>query len=73
MPVEEVGKPPIFISHGRQDSILPIDPCSRRIVPELQRTGYAVTYKEFDGDHEVPSEMANLGLTAVTGKTRSEE
>jgi predicted esterase len=69
IPVENVGKPPIFISHGRQDSILPIDSCSRRIVPALQRAGYAVTYREFDGDHEVPSEMANLGLAAVTGKS----
>lgn len=68
IPVDEVGKAPIFISHGRQDSILPIDSCSRRIVPELQRMGYTVTYKEFDGDHEVPTEMANLGLTAVTAK-----
>lgn len=68
IPVENVGKPPIFISHGTRDSILPIDSCSRRIVPQLQRAGYAVTYKEFDGDHEVPTEMAGFGLAAVTGK-----
>ncbi len=68
IPVDGVSKPPIFISHGRQDSILPIDSCSRRIVPELQRMGYAVTYKEFDGDHEVPPEMARAGLAAVTAK-----
>lgn len=67
IPVDSLGKPSIFISHGRQDSILPIDSCSRRIVPELQRMGYSVTYKEFDGDHEVPPEMASAGLKAVTG------
>lgn len=68
IPVENVGKPTIFVSHGRQDSILPIDSCSRRIVPVLQRAGYSVTYKEFDGDHEVPNGMANLGLAAVTAR-----
>lgn len=68
IPVENVGKPPIFISHGRQDSILPIDSCSRRIVPALQRAGYRVTYKEFDGDHEVPTGLAGLGLATVTAK-----
>ena len=48
------GKPRIFISHGRSDAILPIDVTSRRIVPELEDAGYAVTYKEFDGPHTVP-------------------
>jgi phospholipase/carboxylesterase len=67
IPVEPVGRAPIFISHGIQDSILPIDSCSRRIVPELRRQGYTVTYKEFAGDHTVPPEMANLGLAAVAG------
>lgn len=31
------GAPRIFISHGTADEILPIDRCSRRIVPELRR------------------------------------
>jgi hypothetical protein len=29
--------------------VLPIDRCSRRIVPELERGGYDVLYREFDG------------------------
>jgi predicted esterase len=48
------GKPRIFVSHGRSDTILPIDVTSRRIVPELENAGYAVTYQEFDGPHTVP-------------------
>lgn len=67
IPVEAVGQVPIFVSHGTQDSILPIDSCSRRIVPELRRLGHAVTYREFEGDHMVPLEMAQLGLAAVAG------
>jgi phospholipase/carboxylesterase len=52
------GRPRIFISHGRADTILPIDVTSRRIVPELEDAGYAVTYKEFDGPHAVPEGIA---------------
>jgi phospholipase/carboxylesterase len=52
------GKPRIFISHGSQDRILPINDCSRKIVPRLQRAGYEVRYREFDGPHTVPPEIA---------------
>ena len=53
------GKPRIFISHGTKDEILPIDSCSRRLVPELKRSGYNVNYREFDGPHTVPREIAD--------------
>ena len=62
VPGQRAGKPPIFISHGRQDQILPIDECSRRIVPELQGEGYQVTYREFDGSHMVPPEVASEAM-----------
>jgi phospholipase/carboxylesterase len=51
------GKPRIFVSHGMRDAVLPIDRCSRRIVPQLKAAGYKVDYREFDGPHTVPSEM----------------
>jgi phospholipase/carboxylesterase len=56
------GKPQFFISHGTSDQILPIDQCSRRIVPDLKRRGYDVTFKEFDGGHEVPPAIAAEAL-----------
>jgi len=59
------GKPHFFISHGKRDHILPIGRCGRRIVAELKARGYDVTYREFDGDHEVPPEIAREGLTWV--------
>jgi phospholipase/carboxylesterase len=37
---------------------LPIDQTSRRIVPELQRKGYQVRYREFAGGHSIPPEIA---------------
>ena len=57
-PAGRAGSPRIFVSHGTRDAVLPIDRCSRRIVPTLRRAGYDVTYREFDGGHAVPPEVA---------------
>ena len=59
---ERRGQPRIFISHGTADPILPIDHCSRVIVPRLQRLGYDVTFREFNGRHEVPPPIAAEGM-----------
>lgn len=56
------GKPQVFISHGTSDPILPIDRCSRVIVPGLRKRGYDVTFREFDGGHEVPPNIARDGM-----------
>jgi predicted esterase len=61
------GKPQFFISHGTADEILPIDRCSRVIVPQLQRRGYDVTFKEFDGGHQVPPDIARDAMRWVAG------
>ena len=52
------GRPRIFISHGVADRVLPIDRCSRRIVPQLRQAGYTVDYREFPGGHTVPPDLA---------------
>lgn len=57
--VKIAGKPRLFFSHGTNDEILPIANCSRRLVPELKRAGYTVNYREFDGPHTVPKEIAD--------------
>jgi phospholipase/carboxylesterase len=62
------GKPRIFISHGTADPILPIDRCSRQIVPALRRRGYDVTFREFDGGHTVPPDIAREALGWITGE-----
>ncbi len=51
------GSPRVFVSHGTRDGWLPIDRCSRRIVPRLERAGYEVYYREFEGGHVVPPEI----------------
>jgi phospholipase/carboxylesterase len=60
------GKPRIFISHGTHDRILPIDRCGRRIADELKGKGYDVTFREFDGHHEIPEDVAREGLSLVS-------
>lgn len=61
------GTPKFFISHGTEDPILPIDRCSRRIVRGLRERGYDVTFREFDGGHEVPDDIARDGMRWVAG------
>jgi predicted esterase len=56
------GRPRIFVSHGTDDRVLPVDACSRRLVPALQQAGYPVAYGEFPGGHEVPPEVAAEAL-----------
>lgn len=57
-----VGRPRVFVSHGTADPILPIDACSRRLVPPLREAGYEVQFTEFDGGHTVPPAVADEGL-----------
>ena len=61
-PTRQEGTPRIYISHGTKDRVLPIDRCSRRLVPELKRAGYDVRYHEFDGPHTVPEDIAQESL-----------
>ena len=52
------GTPRILVTHGTRDAVLPIGRTSRRVVPALLRAGYDVDYREFDGPHVVPPELA---------------
>ena len=56
------GRPRFFVSHGTADTILPIEQTSRRVVPELKGRGYDVTYREFDGPHAVPPDVATAAF-----------
>ena len=60
--LKRYGEPAIFISHGVHDTVLPIDPCSRRFAPQLQRQGLAVKYMEFDGGHAIPDSIAESAV-----------
>ncbi|MFD2512281.1 alpha/beta hydrolase [Pontibacter locisalis] len=56
--VEKRGIPAVFMSHGIDDPVLPIDPCGRRIAPLLREQGLALEFKEFKGGHEIPDDIS---------------
>jgi predicted esterase len=59
------GEPKFFVSHGRSDDILPIDSASRQIVPALRSRKLDVTYREFDGGHEMPPAIVDEAMAWV--------
>lgn len=67
-PMEQQGVPEVFISHGDEDRVLPIEPCSRTIVRQLREAGYPLTYREFHGEHVIPPEIAADAVTWFTGQ-----
>ena len=62
------GRPRCFVSHGVHDTVLPIDPCSRRIVRELRGDAYDVSYTEFDGGHVVAPTLARSAASWFLGR-----
>jgi len=67
--VEPAGKPRLFIAHGTHDTVLPIDRCSRRIVPQLSRAGYDIVYREFVGGHEVRPQIVREAVAWAAVRT----
>jgi predicted esterase len=67
-PGKRRGRPRLFIAHGADDQVLPIGPCSRRIVPRVRRAGYDVTYREFDDPHTVPAEIGREAVAWFAAK-----
>ena len=67
-PMRIEGRPRLFVSHGTADAVLPINACSRRLVPKLQKSGYVVIYREFEGGHEVPADIARTALAFLMAK-----
>ena len=47
--------------------VWPIARSSRLIVPALRRRGYPVTFREFDGRHQIPPDIAREGLQWLVG------
>ena len=69
-PRDARGKPRIFISHGTSDPVMPIDETSRRFVPALRKLGYDVTFREYDGRHNVPEPIVREAFTWFLGLPR---
>ena len=56
------GRPRVWISHGVQDRVLPVERCGRRVSRDLSAAGHDVTYDEFDGGHVVTPELVATAL-----------
>jgi predicted esterase len=61
-PLLRIGRPPVFVSHGTTDRVLPIERCGRPVVAQLRRDGYEVTYEEFAGGHEIPADVRDRAV-----------
>ena len=55
-------KSKIFIAHGRQDEILPIEQSGRRISSLLRQSGYNTTFREFEGGHALRPEIVREAM-----------
>jgi phospholipase/carboxylesterase len=62
-----VGKPRVYASHGTRDGVLSVTTTRDVIVPTFIESGYDVTFEEFDGGHEVPSEISESALDWFLG------
>lgn len=56
-PAEKTGRPPVFITHGDNDQVLPVNGTRNGIVPEMRNNGYDVEYTEFAGGHTLSLEL----------------
>lgn len=62
-----VGRPPVFVSHGTLDPVLPFYGTQSVIVPALRGDGYTVDFQTFPGGHEVPASISELALDWFLG------
>ncbi|MFC1527458.1 alpha/beta hydrolase [Candidatus Neomarinimicrobiota bacterium] len=65
--VDPVGKPKIYISHGTNDPVLPVEGSRDYILPNFINMGYDITYYEFRGGHTLPSSISEMSLDWFLG------
>ncbi len=70
-PPDLQGTPRVFMSHGTEDRVLPIERCSRRIFPQLKEAGYHTRYREFAGPHTLPDAVLAEALAWFTGEAEA--
>lgn len=60
-------QPLVFVAHGTRDGVLPVTE-TRTIVTRLRGEGCEVSYREFDGDHAVPADVAAEAIRWFLGR-----
>jgi phospholipase/carboxylesterase len=66
---EQMSRPaklPVFLSHGREDGLLPFA-MSERLKALLEQNGFSVTWVPFDGGHDIPDPVVS-GLRAFLAR-----
>ncbi len=63
------GKPAVYVSHGRQDEVLPFDRCGAAIVAQLEKEGYVPRFDVFDGGHTASPELRSAALAWLNSST----
>jgi phospholipase/carboxylesterase len=63
-----VKSPQIYISHGTTDSVSSVDKGSRKIFAQMTEAGLPVTYREFEGGHLIPPDIAREAFAWFLGK-----
>src|SRR6266542_2362529 len=56
-------RPRIFLAHGRDDEILSFEASGRHIAAMLERSGYDVTFRPFDGGHALKPEVVREAIS----------
>ena len=67
----EVARPatqrPVFVSHGREDLVLPFATSCDEVVPLLLDEGVQLRFRPFDGGHVMPAEVVTEFLDGAFG------
>ncbi len=50
--------PPIFLIHGKQDNVVPVD-AAEKLLKIFHQIGTDIELKTFDGGHEIPQDLHN--------------
>lgn len=61
-PPSRVGSPRILITHGTEDTVLPVELTGQLIAAQVEQAGYHTTYHEFAGGHVLTPEIHELSL-----------
>ncbi|TWB29120.1 alpha/beta hydrolase [Nitrospirillum bahiense] len=56
------GQARVFISHGKDDRVLPLEETARTTVPAFKRRGFLVDLRVFEGGHTMPPEVVESAL-----------
>jgi phospholipase/carboxylesterase len=59
---EHRGAPEFFVSHGALDPVISVRATREDTVPALQKDGYRVTYREFNGGHTIPGDLRHESM-----------